>query len=126
MLEFLGKRKPANPIVITGDIHTNWVVDLKADWKNEKSAVVGTEFVGTSISSGGDGSDERPTTAAVYSENPHLKWFNARRGYVRCAVTPQEYKADYRIVPYVSKPGAPIATPTSWTVENGRTGVKKS
>lgn len=126
VLEFLGKRKPANPIVITGDIHTNWVVDLKADWKNEKSAVVGTEFVGTSISSGGDGSDERPTTAAVYSENPHLKWFNARRGYVRCAVTPQEYKADYRIVPYVSKPGAPIATPTSWTVENGRTGVKKS
>ena len=126
VLEFLGKRKPANPIVITGDIHTNWVADLKADWKNEKSAVVGTEFVGTSISSGGDGSDERPTTAALYSENPHLKWFNARRGYVKCTVTAKEYRADYRIVPYVLKPRAPISTPTSWTVENGRTGVKKS
>ena len=121
VLGFLEKRRPANPIVITGDIHSNWVVDLETD-----SAVVGTEFVGTSISSGGDGSADRATTAAMYRENPHLKWFNAQRGYVRCVVTAKEYRADYRIVPYVLKPGAPISTPTSWTVENGRPGVQKS
>ena len=96
------------------------------DWRDEKSATVGTEFVGTSISSGGDGMDERLTTQAQYRENPHLKWFNGQRGYVRCSVTPTEYRADYRIVPYVLKPGAPIDTRTSWTVENGRPGVKKS
>jgi len=126
VLDFLGARKPTNPIVITGDIHTNWVVDLKADWKDEKSAVLGTEFVGTSITSGGDGSDERPNTAAQYQRNPHLKWFNARRGYVRCELTPAHYRADYRIVPFVTKPGAPVETRTSWTVENGRLGVQKT
>ena len=62
LMKFLAERKPSNPIVITGDIHSNWVSDLKVDWKDEKSPVVGTEFTGTSISSGGDGVDERPTT----------------------------------------------------------------
>ena len=126
VLEFLGTRKPTNPIVITGDIHSNWVVDLKADWKEEKSAVLGTEFVGTSISSGGDGSEERPNTTAQYRRNPHLKWYNSRRGYVRCQVTAEQYRADYRVVPFVTRPGAAVETRSSWTVENGHTGVQKS
>jgi len=125
VLDFFAQRKPSNPIVITGDIHSNWVADLKTDWKDERSATVGTEFVGTSISSGGDGAEERPTTQAQYRENPHLKWFNGQRGYVKCTVTPAEYRADYRVVPYVTRPGAPVATRSSWTVESGRTGVKK-
>ena len=37
LMKFLAERKPSNPIVITGDIHSNWVSDLKVDWKNEKS-----------------------------------------------------------------------------------------
>ena len=57
LMEFLATRRPANPIVLTGDIHSNWVNDLKVDYENENAPVVGTEFVGTSISSGGDGSD---------------------------------------------------------------------
>jgi alkaline phosphatase D len=125
VLDFFAQRKPSNPIVITGDIHSNWVADLKMDWRDERSATVGTEFVGTSISSGGDGAEERPTTQAQYRENPHLKWFNGQRGYVKCTVTPAEYRADYRVVPYVTRPGAPVATRSSWTVESGRTGVKK-
>ena len=56
--QFLADRRP-NPIVLTGDIHTHWVNDLKVDF-DDPSAEVGTEFVGTSISSGGDGED--PTT----------------------------------------------------------------
>ena len=52
LMRFLAERKPSNPIVITGDIHSNWVSDLKVDWKSEKPQVVGTEFTGTSISSG--------------------------------------------------------------------------
>ena len=49
LMEFLATRRPANPVVLTGDIHTNWVNHLKVDYADEASAVVGTEFVGTSI-----------------------------------------------------------------------------
>lgn len=126
LMKFLAQRKPSNPIVITGDIHSNWVSDLKVNWKDEKAEVVGTEFTGTSISSGGDGTNERPNTKAWYQENPHLKMFNGQRGYVTLTLTPKACQADYRIVEYVTKPGAPIKTHSSWIVENNRRGVKKA
>jgi alkaline phosphatase D len=96
------------------------------DWKDEESPVVGTEFTGTSISSGGDGVDERPTTKEVYAENPHLKMFNGRRGYVMVTLSDAQCRADYRVVPFVTKPGAPIRTHSSWVVENGHRGVQKA
>ena len=58
LLQFLADQKVANPVVLTGDIHTNWVNDLKIDFDDEKSATVATEFVGTSITSGGDGAEK--------------------------------------------------------------------
>ena len=126
LMEFLASRKPTNPIVITGDIHSSWVSDLKVDWKNERAAAVATEFVGTSISSGGDGSEERVTTAACYRENPHLKMFNGRRGYVNVTLDRQSCRADYRVVNYVTRQGAPIRTHSSWLVEDGRRGVQRA
>jgi hypothetical protein len=47
----------ANPVVLTGDNHSNWVNDLRVDDLQPKTRVVATEFVGTSISSGGNGSE---------------------------------------------------------------------
>ncbi len=126
VMKYLRDRKPSNPIVITGDIHSNWVSDLKVDWKDEKAVVVGTEFTGTSISSGGDGTDERPETQDWYRENPHLKKFNGQRGYVNLTLTPAQCRADYRVVPFVTKPGAPVHTHSSWVVENNRRGVQKA
>ena len=35
LMEFLATRRPANPIVLTGDIHSNWVNDLEVDYENE-------------------------------------------------------------------------------------------
>ncbi|MBL8204128.1 MAG: alkaline phosphatase D family protein [Blastocatellia bacterium] len=125
LLEFLRDRKPSNPVVLTGDIHSNWVNDLKPEFYRESSPVVATEFVGTSITSGGDGSDVRPTTAKVLSENPHIKFFNAQRGYVRCSLTPQRWQSDYRIVTEVSKPDAPVSTRASFVVESGRAGAHR-
>lgn len=100
--------------------------DLKVAWKDERAPVVASEFVGTSISSGGDGVDEQVTTADWYRENPHLKMYNSRRGYVLVTLSERQCRADYRVVPFVTKPGAPIRTHSSWVVENGRRGVQKA
>ncbi len=122
-LNFLRERKPSNPIVITGDIHSNWVANLKADFDKPESAIVGTEFVGTSITSGGDGMDMRPDVERQMGENPHIKFFNGQRGYVRCDVTPKRWQSDYRIVATVTKPDEPISTRASFVVENGKPGT---
>ncbi|MEP7338396.1 MAG: alkaline phosphatase D family protein [Acidobacteriota bacterium] len=124
-LEFLHDAKPSNPVVLTGDIHTNWVNDLKPEFYRDDSPVVATEFVGTSVTSGGDGSDVRPTTATVLAENPHIKFFNAQRGYVRCSIQPDRWQTDYRVLASVSKQDEPISTRASFVVENGKAGAKR-
>lgn len=124
LMQFLAERRPSNPIVLTGDIHTNWVNDLKVDYADERPPIVGTEFVGTSISSGGDGSDTRPTTAGMLAQNPWVRFYNSQRGYVRCELTPQRCQADYQVLDYVSRPGSPIATRASFVVEDGRPGAE--
>ena len=125
VLDFLHERRPSNPVVLTGDIHSNWVADLKKDFSDPRSTTVGTEFVGTSISSGGDGADMLPAVQAYLPENPHVRFYNNQRGYVRCVVTPDKWQADYRVLDAVTKPGAPIRTRASFVVENGRPGAQQ-
>lgn len=125
LMSFLKDNNIPNPVVLTGDIHCNWVNDLKIDFDNEKDPVVATEFVGTSISSGGDGKDKLETTDTMYSENPFVKFFNAQRGYVDCTVTPKGWTSEYKIVPFVTKPDAPLTTRATFTVEAGRAGANK-
>ena len=110
--------------MITGDIHSNFVANLKADFDDPASAVVGCEFVGTSISSGGDGEDRPPRFEAGQAANPHIKFFNSQRGYVRTTMTRSLWTSDYRVVSYVSRPGASIETRATFAVEDGRLGVQ--
>ncbi|MEX2281500.1 MAG: alkaline phosphatase D family protein [Gemmatimonadota bacterium] len=123
LLSFIAERRPSNPVVLTGDIHSNWVADLKADFDDPRSPAVATEFAGTSISSGGDGRDVSPRTAAILADNPHIKFYNGQRGYLRCQITPERWTTDIRIVPYVVRPGAPISTRASFVVQNGEAGA---
>jgi len=126
LLSFLGTRKPANPVVLTGDIHSNWVNDLKVDFEDSKSPIVATEFVGTSITSGGDGTDKPANADAVMAENPFVKFRNGQRGYVTCEVTPGTMRADYHVVEYVTRPGAPKITRAKFVVEDGKPGAQKT
>lgn len=115
-----------NLVVITGDRHQNYALDLKRDYDDSRSPVVGTEFVGTSISSGGDGGDRTPEVADLLAANPHFRFANAQRGYVRVTVDQQRWRSDFRVVPYVLRKGAPVSTRASLVVEDGRPGVQTS
>lgn len=124
VLRFWHQRKIANPIVLTGDIHNHWANDLIADFGDLGSPIVGAEFVGTSITSGGNGAELPNHLSRVTAENPFVKFVNARRGYVSCRVTPREWRTDYRTVEYVASRGAPLLTPASFVVEAGRAGLQ--
>jgi alkaline phosphatase D len=125
LLETIAQRRIRNPVVLTGDVHSNWAAELKADFDDPDSATLGTELVGTSISSGGDGSDRRTNTDDILANNPHLKFFDNHRGYVRCTVTPDQLQADYRVVPYVSRPGAPVHTRAAFQIDAGKPGLRQ-
>jgi len=125
ILGFITERGIQNPGVISGDVHNNWVANLKTDFDNPDSLTVGTEFVGTSIASGGDGADTNRRAQGIIAENPHIQFFNGQRGYVRCVLTPESFRTDYRILPYVSQRGAPIYTRASFEVADGKPGAEQ-
>lgn len=113
-----------NPVVLTGDIHRHAAADLKMDFNDPSSEIVGSEFATTSISSDGDGS-ELDDLAGLWLSNDHVKLYNAQRGYVRCRVTPERWKTDHLVLPYITRKGAPIRTYASFILENGKPGLQK-
>jgi len=124
ILGAIAERNVDNPIVLTGDVHRNFAADLKANFADPASETLGSEFVATSITSGGDGADTSPTDPALLAENPHVKFTNNQRGYVRCTVDRSQWRSDFRVVPYVKRPGAPVTTRQSFVVEAGRPGLQ--
>ncbi|WBB70743.1 alkaline phosphatase D family protein [Micromonospora sp. WMMD812] len=119
LLTGIRDRQVSNPVVLTGDVHRNYAFDLKEDFTNPDSTTLGAEFVGTSVTSGGNGQDLPSNGANLLAANPHLRMVNNERGYVRCTLTPQQWRADYRVVPYVTTPGAPVSTRASFVLTDG-------
>ncbi|MET0248977.1 MAG: alkaline phosphatase D family protein [Sphingobium sp.] len=103
-----------NVVVLTGDEHQNFASIL-----TDRDKPVAVEFVATSISSGGDGSDLRAGSDTIFRNNPELKFLNDQRGYLVCDVTPDAWTTHVRVMDQVSAPGGAIRTRASLTVPRG-------
>jgi alkaline phosphatase D len=123
LLSFFDEAKIPNAVVITGDIHSNWANDITLP---NDGPTVATEYVGTSISSSGDGKPNEKYAEGVMSDNPFVKFFNGERGYVQCEVTKDLWRADYQVVERISTPGAPLITRASFVTESGKPGVQQA
>ena len=125
ILGAIAERAPNRTVVLTGDIHSNWVNELHAGFDRAERPVVAAEFVGTSIASGGDGYETSEVTRQRIAELPYIKWQTGRRGYYVCDVNEREWRTDYREVEFVTRPGAPVRTASQWRVEHGRAGIQR-
>ncbi|MFG3003947.1 alkaline phosphatase D family protein [Streptomyces calvus] len=113
-----------NLMVLTGDVHVGYAFDIKDDFDDPDSRTVGTEIVATSVTSGKDGA-ERPANWNTYmTANPHLKFYNGQRGYVTVELGQEAARADFRTVPYVTRPGAPVTTAASFVTAVGEPGLR--
>lgn len=124
LLRFFHEREIPNPVVLTGDIHLNWVNDLQLDFQDPKSPLVGTELVGTAMTSGGNGGNVIPEYERAAEQNDFVKWYNSNRGYVTCELTPDAWTSYFRATPFVDKPGSPILTKGTFVIEQGKPGAR--
>ncbi|MEU5212204.1 alkaline phosphatase D family protein [Streptomyces sp. NPDC020742] len=113
-----------NLVVLTGDVHVHYAFDIKQDFSDPGSRTAGVEFVTTSIASGEDGADKPANWATYLAANPHLKFYNGRRGYLTVTLDRDTARADYRTVSAVTTPGAPVRTAASFVTEAGAPGLK--
>jgi len=121
LLRHIHERKVRNPVVLGGDIHSFFANDLLLDFDDPRSAVVASEFVGTSIASRGPPYD---VFMQSIPDNPHMKFFDSRpRGYSMVDVAPGRMTVRFQAISDVTKPDATVSTLRTFVVEDGRAGV---
>lgn len=130
LMAFLGDHQIPNAVVLSGDIHSSWAADLKANFSDSGSPIVGAEFVCSGITSSfGDGNV--PSVTATLPSNPHIRFFDGLyRGYARCTVTPDSWRTDFRAVTRVPSPVFTVPSPdvpvfdlASFTLASGVPGL---
>lgn len=125
VVDFIAARGLVNTVVITGDVHSNFVRNVPPDHIRLDAQPVATEFIGTSISSGGD--RNLSTVFGGNVNNPHLRFTDNHHGYVRCTVSPNLWRSDYRVVPSVIQvDDGGISTLASFVVEQGQAGAQQA
>ena len=124
LTDALRQHAVANPVILGGDLHENWVGHVKADYANPGSASVGVEFCGTSISSRSGGNAK---TAQRLAENPHFVFAEAqRKGYGVAEFTKAQLTTTLRVVDDVTRQDTKIETLARFTVQAGRAVVEQT
>lgn len=117
LLNHIQQHGVRNVVITTGDEHQNYAGELSIG--KDGSPPVAVEFVATSISSGGDGSDLRPGSDVILANNPHLKFINDQRGYVLCDVDQKGWRTDYKVLDSVRRRDATLTIRQSFAVAPG-------
>jgi alkaline phosphatase D len=117
IMQMLAERP--SPVVLSGDIHSSWVSDLRVDFDRPETPAIAAEFCTTSISSDFKEELEPLVRAQLPTAAPQVRHFSgAKRGYTRHTVTPETWRCDYRVVADVKHgPSSPVSTESSWVVE---------
>ncbi|HTH98601.1 MAG TPA: alkaline phosphatase D family protein [Stellaceae bacterium] len=121
LMRHIHDSKLANPVVLSGDIHSFWSNDLHLDADDEGSPVVASEFVGTSVTSNGP---PEKLFGDFVKDNPHVHFFEARkRGYVSVDVTKERMTTRFQALSDVRDPKATVSTLKSFVIEDGQRGA---
>jgi len=121
LLTDLAARRLPNAVVLGGDVHANYVCDLRA---SPKGPVVASEFCGTSITSEGL-KQERIDKVVPY--NPDIKYARAdERGYMSFELRPGRLDMEMRRVDDIWKADSTISSAGKYVVEAGKAGPQRA
>ena len=119
-MEALAQTKVANPVILSGDIHSFIAANHRRTSGDPQSALVASEFVTTSITSQGL---PRRTLDQRRAENPDLLFASSeRRGYLRLELSRQRLQADLIAMQSVTERDAGQFVQASFVVETGKPG----
>jgi alkaline phosphatase D len=119
LLRHVRDRRIENLVVLTGDEHQHYAGELHLDGRNAGGRPIAAEFVATSISSGGNGQDQRPDYVEIQRVNPQLKFNNAQRGYLVCDVTPERWQTEFKVLDKVTDREGVLSTRAKFAVAAG-------
>ena len=126
LFDTLRASKAANPLILSGDVHTFYATDLKPDFNSPVSArnpVIATEFCGTSVTSS---SRPQARTQEYVDMNPHIKYGRSdKRGFMLMDITPNATSTVFLGLDDVRDPKSGLAKLATFRVNDGKPGPKR-
>ena len=111
-------------LVLGGDVHMNVAAQLRVRPNDDKSPVVSSEIVTTSISSRGV---SETLLAQIRDNNPDILHARAdERGYTLVDVQPSGVLAQMRTTPHPAMPGSSLQLQAQWAMASGVPGLVKA
>ena len=121
VLGSLARHAPRNTVLLGGDIHQNYVCEVRTDAQQLQSPVLASEFCGTSISSRSGTTQDK--VDAIVRHNPHVLLARCDlRGYGLADITPQRWTTDLRVLDDPLRADSGASTLARFVVEDGRAG----
>ncbi|MEM7041372.1 MAG: alkaline phosphatase D family protein [Pseudomonadota bacterium] len=124
LYQALAQRRPSNPVILSGDVHTHWAADIRSMPEDPTSPIVGAELTTTSIASGGDGSDVLDIWPSIKADNPHIHHHSNRRGYLENEITSGRWIATFKTLDRVTARSRPMRSEGAVVIGNGRMGIE--
>jgi alkaline phosphatase D len=104
-------------VALSGDLHDHVAGVLRRAPHDPASAVVGADFVATSIGSEGDGAAETRATRAYLAANPHVQLHDNRRGSLASTVEARGWLTDFKALDRILMREGTISTMASFRQE---------
>ena len=121
LLQTVADARLSDVVMLGGDIHANMAAQLRVQAGDERSPVVASELVTTSVSTRGM---SPKLMAQIQRDNPDIR--HARpdeRGYTLIDIRPERLEAQFLTTPHPAQPEARLGLQGRWTVQQGVAGV---
>jgi alkaline phosphatase D len=116
------QRQVPGVVVLGGDVHSNVVADLKADFLRPHAPTVATEFCGTSITSSGL---PQSRIDAARQFNPHIHLSRGdQRGWMQFTLNPRQLNVALRVVDNLADAASAVRTAASFMVDAAQPGAQ--
>lgn len=127
LMETIARERPANPLVLSGDVHTFYAAQLRRDFDQPVSndnPVLATEFCGTSVTSS---SRPQSRTDQYVAQNPHIAFGRSdRRGYMLMDITPAQTLTQFMALDDVHDVNSAAKPVAEFIVRDSQAGLNRT
>lgn len=122
LLQTISDARLTDVVMLGGDLHANVAAQLRVRAGDERSPVVASEVVTTSVSTRGM---SPKIMAQIQRDNPDIRHARSdQRGYTLIDVRPERLEAQFLTTPHPALAQARLALQARWTVQHGVAGIE--
>jgi len=122
VIDMIAERRLTNVVVGSGDMHQHVVGSIPRDPDDAEGPAIASEFLASSITSGGSGSPRHSFQQDALRHNPNVALLNNQRGYQLYDISRELWSASIAVIDQIDHPGGRKTELAKFVVEHDRPG----